>query len=159
MAATILRLSRCAAYNRESGTHSREEKPIPVSGANRRICAAASKWEGVETAPHRFGGVEFRLGKREIGHIHGDSLVDIPFPKRVRDEIVAAHEAEPHHILPNSGWVSLFLHTEDDVDRAIRLLERSFLLAQAHHAPAAERDHGEIPGGKDSFTERELFRK
>jgi len=103
--------------------------------------------------------VEFRLGRREVGHIHGDSLVDIPFPKRVRDEIVAAHEADPHHILPNSGWVSLFLHTEDDVDRAIRLLERSFLLVQAHHARAAERDHGEILDGKDSFTERELFRK
>jgi hypothetical protein len=127
-----LRLSRCAAYNRESGTHSREEKPIPVPGANRRICAAASQWAGVETAPHRFGGVEFRLGRREV---------------------------EPHHILPNSGWVSLFLHTEDDVDRAIRLLGQSFVLAQAHRAVAVERDHSEIPGGKDFFTERELFLK
>jgi hypothetical protein len=103
--------------------------------------------------------VEFRLGRREVGHIHGDSLVDIPFPKRVRDEIVAAHEADPHHILPNSGWVSLFLHTEDDVDRAIRLLGQSFVLAQAHRAVAVERDHSEIPGGKDFFTERELFLK
>jgi hypothetical protein len=159
MAAAILRLSRCVACNFQSGICSREEKTISVLGANRRICAAASQWEGVQMAPHRFGGVEFRLGRREVGHIHGDSLVDIPFPKRVRDEIVAAHEADPHHILPNSGWVSLFLRTEDDVDRAIRLLERSFLLAQAHHALVAERDHGEIPGGKDSFTERELFRK
>jgi hypothetical protein len=103
--------------------------------------------------------VEFRLGRRELGHIHGDSLVDIPFPKRVRDEIIAAHEAEPHHILPNSGWVSLFLRTEDDVDRAIRLLKRSFLLAQSHRTAPAESSHAEAAGGKDSLIERQPLRK
>lgn len=82
--------------------------------------------------PHRFGGIEFRLLRRELGHVHGDSLVDIPFPKSVRDQIVAAYEAEPHHILPESGWVSVFLHGEQDVDRAIELLHRSFMLAQNH---------------------------
>lgn len=83
-------------------------------------------------APHRFGGVEFRLGRRELGHVHGDSLVDIPFPKTVRDEIVAAGEAEPHHILPESGWVSIILRTDHDVERAIDLLRQSFSLAVRH---------------------------
>ncbi len=90
--------------------------------------------------PHRYGGKEFRLDRRELGHIHGDRLVDIPFPKRVRDEIVAAKDAEPHHILPTSGWVSLYLRTADDVDRALRLLERSYSLALAHRAAIAKRD-------------------
>jgi hypothetical protein len=112
-------------------------------------------------SPHRFGGVEFRLGRREIGHIHGDSLVDIPFPKRVRDEIIAAREAEPHHILPDSGWISLFLRKEDDVDRAIRFLERSFQLAKAHRTSLAERDQveREAVGGKLSATEQESLRR
>jgi hypothetical protein len=117
---------------------------MPVAGANRRIREAASRLEGVETAQHRFGGVEFRLGRRELGHIHGDSLVDIPFPKRVRDEIVAAGEAEPHHILPTSGWVSLFLRTDADVDRAIQLLERSFSLAIAQRSAAAEHNRDQV---------------
>jgi predicted DNA-binding protein (MmcQ/YjbR family) len=82
-------------------------------------------------APHRFGGTAFRLGKREVGHIHGDRLVDIPFPKLVRDELVSSGEAEPHHILPKSGWVSLFLRTEADVERAIRLMRNSFDLGIA----------------------------
>jgi hypothetical protein len=112
---------------------------VAVSGAERRICEAVSMWEGVRIAPHRYGGVEFRLGRREVGHIHGDRLVDIPFPKRVRDEIVAAREAEPHHILPESGWVSLFLRTDEEVERAIRLLERSFSLAKAHCVASPER--------------------
>jgi hypothetical protein len=116
---------------------------MPVLGAQRRISEAVSGLEGVCIKPHRYGGLEFRLERRELGHIHGDRLVDIPFPKRVRDEIVAAREAEPHHILPNSGWVSLFLRTDADVERAIRLLELSFSLAQAHRVAAAERSSGQ----------------
>jgi len=84
---------------------------------------------GIEAAPHRFGGTEYRLGRREIGHVHGDSLVDIPFPKKVRDELVAAQRAEPHHILPESGWVSIFLRQDGDVERAIELLQYSFAIA------------------------------
>jgi hypothetical protein len=104
---------------------------MAVAGAQKRIVGTVQGWDEVEIRPHRYGGLEFRLGKRELGHIHGDALVDIPFPKSVRDEIVAAGEAEPHHILPNSGWVSVFLRQDADVERAIGLLERSFRLASA----------------------------
>ncbi len=109
---------------------------MAVAGAQQRIVRIVQGWQEVEIIPHRFGGLEFRLGKRELGHIHGDALVDIPFPKAVRDEIVAAGEAEPHHILPKAGWVSLFLRANEDVERAIRLLERSFQLAVAHRRAA-----------------------
>ena len=102
---------------------------MPVSGAGRRITEAVSRWEGVSHEPHRFGGVEFRLGRREIGHVHGDSLVDIPFPVAVRRELVAAGLAEPHHILPESGWISFYLRSSQDIDRAIDLLRRSYDLA------------------------------
>jgi hypothetical protein len=61
--------------------------------------------------------------------VHGNHLVDIPFPKRIRDEIVAAGEAEPHHVLPDTGWVSLYLRHERDVQTAIRLLRRSYEIA------------------------------
>lgn len=86
-------------------------------------------WPGVTASPHRFGGIEFRLGKRELGHVHGNELVDIPFPKKIRDELVAADRVEPHHILPGSGWVSFYLKGPSDVDLAIGLLRRSFDLA------------------------------
>lgn len=102
---------------------------MSVRGASKQIVDTLLTWEGIEEHPHRFGGTEFRIGKREIGHIHGDSLVDIPFPKKVRDEIVAAGEAEPHHILPETGWVSFYLREEPDVERAIALLKRSYAIA------------------------------
>jgi hypothetical protein len=87
-------------------------------------------WEGVSAHPHRFGGTEYRIGKRELGHIHGDHLVDIPFPTKVRDQVVAEGRAEPHHILPDSGWVSFYLREPADVDRALALFRLSFDLAQ-----------------------------
>ena len=93
------------------------------------IHQAVSAWPGVSAHPHRFGGQEYRLGKREIGHVHGSWLVDIPFPKTVRDEVIRRGEAEAHHVLPDSGWVSIYLRSETDVDRAILLLRRSYELA------------------------------
>jgi predicted DNA-binding protein (MmcQ/YjbR family) len=100
-----------------------------IKGAQERITKAVTAWEGVTAHPHRFGGVEYVIGKREIGHIHGDHLVDIPFPKKVRDEIVAAGRAEPHHILPETGWISFYLRGEVDVEKAIALLRESFEIA------------------------------
>lgn len=102
---------------------------MSVRGASKQIVDTLLTWQGIETHPHRFGGTEFRIGKREIGHIHGDSLVDIPFPKKIRDEIVAAKEAAPHHILPETGWVSFYLREEADAERAIALLKRSYEIA------------------------------
>jgi hypothetical protein len=102
---------------------------MAVSGAKERIDAALRGWSGITSQPHRFGGTEYCLGRREIGHVHGDSLVDIPFPKKVRNELVTAGRAEPHHILPDSGWVSIYLRQASDVDRAIELMRVSFEIA------------------------------
>lgn len=110
---------------------------MPVEGAGRQIFEAVTSWEEVANAPHRFGGTEFCVGHREIGHVHGDSFVDIPFPLGVRNDLVESGAAEPHHILPKSGWVSIFLRNPGDVERAIQLLHKSYEIAlasqNAHH--------------------------
>src|SRR5438309_1711166 len=79
-----------------------------VAGAQKRIIAAVSSWDEVEIRTHRYGGHEFRLGKRELGHVHGDALVDIPLPKAVRDGIGALPLmplAKPPTIPPTSGTI------------------------------------------------------
>ena len=103
---------------------------MSVTGAAEKIDAAMRELPGVTAGPHRFGGTEYRVGRREIGHVHGDALVDIPFPKKVREELVAAGRAERHHILPESGWVSIWLRESADVERAAELLRLSFERAQ-----------------------------
>lgn len=102
---------------------------MSVRGAQARITEAVTSWPNVTVRPHRFGGVEYGIGRREIGHIHGDSLVDIPFPKKARDGIVASGRAQPHHILPESGWVSFYIRQEHDVEEAITLLRESYEIA------------------------------
>jgi hypothetical protein len=99
-----------------------------------RIAAEVESWPGVSSASHRFGGLEFRLGRRELGHIHGDRFADLPFPRRIRDELIAQGRARPHHVLPESGWVTAAIDP-DDVDPVIEL----FRLAYDRAAAAAER--------------------
>jgi hypothetical protein len=111
---------------------------MSVRGAQALITKAVTAWAGVSVEPHRFGGVEYVIGKREIGHIHGDHMLDIPFPKKVRDEIVAAGRAQPHHILPETGWVSFYLRQEADVEQAIALLHESYQIAQKQKSKTIE---------------------
>ena len=81
-------------------------------------------WEGVTEHPHRFGGVEFRLGKRELGHLHGDPprLADLPFKRTIRDMLVETGRALPHHVLPDTGWVSKPIRTDEDAAEALELV-------------------------------------
>lgn len=119
-----------------------------AAGAGERIAAAVLGWPGVETRPHRFGGREYRLGGRELGHVHGDELADLPFPVRVRDRLVAEGQALPHHILPDTGWVSRWLRSPADVDAAISLFRLQYeRLASAPAQPAAGGAPTSVPPG------------
>jgi Family of unknown function (DUF5519) len=110
---------------------------MPIAKAAEKIATAMQALPGVTSSPHRFGGTEYRLDRREIGHVHVDSLVDIPFTKKIREELVAAGRAERHHILPDSGWVSVYLREPADVDRAIELLRYSYERARPREMDGA----------------------
>ena len=96
-----------------------------------RVVAAVRDWEGIDVGSHRFGGEEFRWARVEIGHIHYQGFVDIPFSSKIRDQLLASGLAKQHHVLPETGWVTLPLKTEDDVKRALELLRLSLDLKRA----------------------------
>ncbi|SFR61098.1 luciferase domain-containing protein [Halogeometricum limi] len=102
--------------------------------------SAVSAWPGVVAGPHRFAGTEFTVGGREFGHVHGTRQVDIPFPKGVRDAVVDEGRTSKHHLYPDSGWVTKYLHAESDVEQAVWLLRLSYLLhvAALQRRPDAE---------------------
>jgi hypothetical protein len=83
-------------------------------------------WPGVTVHPHRFGGIEFLFEGKEIGHLHGDYLVDLHLPKSNRDELIAGGRAEKHHMYPESGWVSVYLRSEADVHNAVEILRDKY---------------------------------
>jgi hypothetical protein len=90
------------------------------------IIQEVSAWPGVEVAEHRFGGVEFRVGRRELGHLHGDHLADLPFTRAIRDELLAAGRVVRHGPLPDSGWASRPIRTEEDVQAVVELLRMQY---------------------------------
>jgi predicted DNA-binding protein (MmcQ/YjbR family) len=114
---------------RNSAKHKKSFYGLKMNNADEIIKTALLELEGITADSHRFGGTEYRYGKREIGHVHGNYLVDIPFPKKVRNELVSEGLVKPHHILPESGWVSFYIKSNTDVEAAIRLLKKSYELA------------------------------
>jgi Family of unknown function (DUF5519) len=101
------------------------------------IAEVVQAWPGVEALPHRFGGVEFRLGRRELGHLHGDRIADLPFPRRVRDELIADGRARPHHVLPESGWITVSIGTPEEAERTIELFRMAYERASRARRSAA----------------------
>jgi hypothetical protein len=120
-----------------------------MGAAADRIHAEVTAWPNVTAAPHRFGGVEFRVGGRELGHLHGDRLADLPFPVPTRERLVAEGRAERHHVMPQSGWVSFYIRTAEDVDRAIELFrlnyDRPWLQAEPAHDVVDEASEDSFP--------------
>jgi hypothetical protein len=108
-----------------------------VKGAQKRIVEALSSWKDVAAAPHRFGGTEFRLGNQELGHVHGDYQADIAFPMDVRNKLVEEGKAEPHHVLPRSGWITFRFRNDGDVENAIDLFRQSYDLAMERNRKLA----------------------
>jgi hypothetical protein len=105
-----------------------------------RIRREVSSWEGVTVHAHRFGGVEFRLGKRELGHLH-DTWADLPFTRRIREMLVETGRAEPHRF-GVQGWVSRDL--DDEAVELFRLsYERAVIAAKVR---ASREELGEALG-------------
>lgn len=83
-------------------------------------------WPGVEAQSHEFDGVEFRVRGHEIGYLHGDRLADLPFSKKVREELVAEGKARLHHVLWATGWASYPIGGPEDVEGAIALFRLDY---------------------------------
>ena len=94
--------------------------------ASEQIREAVGSRPGVTTKPHRFGGTEYLYGKQEMGHVHGDRLADLPLPRRLHDELIASGRAQPHHILPETGWISVWIDGPGDVSGVIELFRMQY---------------------------------
>jgi len=105
--------------------HSNSPQPVDPAVTGEAVNRGVSSWEGVTVHSHRFGGVEFRFGRRELGHIH-TTIADLPFPRAIRDQLIAAGRARPHHVLPDSGWVTVPMRTDREVANVIQLFRQNY---------------------------------
>jgi hypothetical protein len=93
----------------------------------KKLEAEVSRWPDVSFYPQRFGDREFLRGSAEVGHVHVSGVVDIPFPRSVRDALLAEGLAEDHGWVPNSGWITFQMRGEADLGHALWLMRLSHL--------------------------------
>ena len=102
--------------------------------ASERITETVTSWPGVEAGHGRRGEFAFRVGKQEIGHLHGDRVLHAGFPKAVWHELHDAGRIDYHPVFPGKpGFAARMLESEDDVDDAIALLRLNYDRAVERH--------------------------
>jgi hypothetical protein len=100
--------------------------------ASERIRGEVESWPGVESGPGRFGSLRFTVGRRELGHLHGDQIADLPLRPEVAAELIAAGQAREHRFTPEgSGWVTVDLSSDSDADRVVELMRSAYERAVA----------------------------
>jgi hypothetical protein len=86
------------------------------------IESAVRRWPDVRIGVHRFGGMAFFFRGKESSHIHGNGLLDCFVGRANRDRLIASRRASPHHVFPQSGWISFWVRDEEDVEAALELI-------------------------------------
>jgi len=109
--------------------------------ASRQITEEVTSWPGVEAGPGRRGEFAFKLGRREIGHLHGDHAAHFGFPKDVWAELREQGRIAPHPVFPDSqGPAARRIETEADVRDVIELMRLNYDRAVAQHGLPATKD-------------------
>jgi Family of unknown function (DUF5519) len=103
----------------------------------KRFEEEVSGWPSIQTHSHRFGGREFRLGSAEVGHVHTGGTVDIPLPRAIHDVLLAQGLAEQHRWVPDSGWITFHMSSEEDLGHALWLMRLSYLRYALKSVPDA----------------------
>ena len=107
--------------------------------ARRQIIEEVTSWPGVEAGPGRRGEFAFKLGRREIGHLHGDHAAHFGFPKEVWADLRRQGRIVPHPVFPDSqGPAARRIDSEADVRDVIELMRLNYDRAVARHGLPAE---------------------
>ena len=100
-------------------------------GVAERIISQALSWPGVHRATGHFGSVALRVSRHELGHLHGDAVVDVPLSPKLRDQLDKDGMALGHRSRPGSDWVAVPLETDEGVQNALTLLRANYEWARA----------------------------
>ena len=71
--------------------------------ASEEITAEVTGWPGVTAGPGSRGEFSFKVGRREIGHLHGDHAAHFGFPSEVFEQLLAAGRVVHHPVFPGKS--------------------------------------------------------
>lgn len=96
-------------------------------GAAQQIAAQVTQWPGVESSIGSRGELAFKVGRREIGHLHGDHAAHFFFPKDVWLELRWDGRIEEHPVFPGrEGPAARRIGGERDVRDVIEMMRLNY---------------------------------
>jgi hypothetical protein len=107
--------------------------------ASERITEQVTSWPGVTAGVGRRGEFGFRVGKREIGHLHGDYAAHFGFPKAVWTSLFEQGRIDYHPVFPGRpGFGARRIESEGDADDVIAIMRLNYERVVARHGLPAE---------------------
>jgi hypothetical protein len=107
--------------------------------ASERITEKVTSWPGVTAGVGRRGEFGFRVGKREIGHLHGDHAAHFGFPKAVWTSLFEQGRIDYHPVFPGRpGFGARRIESEGDVEDVIAIMRLNYERVVARHGLPGE---------------------
>jgi Luciferase len=109
-----------------------------MTNASEIITGEVTSWAGVTAGTGSRGEWSFKAGAREIGHLHGDRVAHLGFPKAIWQELYDAGRIDYHSAFPGKkGWGARYIADDDDVRDVIALLRLNYdRVSTTHGVPA-----------------------
>jgi hypothetical protein len=102
--------------------------------ASKLITEQVASWPGIEVDRGEVGEVAFKLGRRQIGHVHGDHAAHFSFPKQLWHELHDQGRIMAHPVFPNAtGPAARRIENDADVQDVIELLRLNYDRVVARH--------------------------
>lgn len=115
-----------------------------ATSASVRIIEEVTSWPGVEVHRGSRGELSVRLGRREIGHLHGDRVVHFGFPVPIWTELMTQRRVGPHP-LDQPGWAERRIEEPGDVPEVIELFRLNYARVLSRHGlPANGEAHDDV---------------
>jgi hypothetical protein len=92
-----------------------------------QIIRVVSSWPGVVVDDGEIGELSFKVGRGEIGHLHGDHAAHFSFPKTVWQRLHSEGRVEHHPVFPGKvGPAARRIADGTDVQDVIELLRINY---------------------------------
>jgi hypothetical protein len=98
-----------------------------ILSPSNQITAEVTSWPGIEAGIGKRGEWSFRLGRREIGHLHGDRSAHFSFPKTIWAQLFDEGRITYHPVFPGrQGPAARRIEHPSDVRDVIELLRLNY---------------------------------
>lgn len=107
--------------------------------ASRQISGVVGSWPGVEAGPGLCGEFGFRVGGRELGHMHGDFAAHFSFPQKLGLRLRVEGRVGDHPVFPGKpGFAARTIEDDADIRDVIEMMRLNYDRIRARDRLPAE---------------------